>query len=307
MKQSARLAIILAAFILMSISRGATARQQEPQNPDLAVKGADIFCTGYISEAPPRSELQVIGGEMENIRYSFTQGDVVYLNRGRESGVHSGAAYYIIRPMGEIKHPFTKKKIGYLVREIGLLRVLEVHDKAATAEITVSCDLVEFGDFLKPFEGNPSPGLRDARPLPRYGEGSGDIKGQIIMTREMREYIAANQIVYIDLGLRQGVKPGDYFTIYRQINRREGATKIPEDDVVQDRSGGFYSDRYRGGDFSVQANPVPGKKVMRERPELPRKVLGELIVLKVEKTAAVAIVTRTTSEVNVGDFIERSH
>jgi hypothetical protein len=46
---------------------------------------------------------------------------------------------------------------------------------------------------------------------------------------------------------------------------------------------------------------------MRDRPPMPHKVLGELVVLKVEKTASVALITRTTAEVQIGDQIERSH
>jgi hypothetical protein len=34
-------------------------------------------------------------------------------------------------------------------------------------------------------------------------------------------------------------------------------------------------------------------------------VLGELVLLKVEKSTAVAVITRTNEEINIGDFIER--
>ena len=58
MKQSALLAIIRHLYSNEHVERsyGPAARAS---NPDLAVKGADIYCTGYISETPPRSELQV--------------------------------------------------------------------------------------------------------------------------------------------------------------------------------------------------------------------------------------------------------
>ena len=46
---------------------------------------------------------------------------------------------------------------------------------------------------------------------------------------------------------------------------------------------------------------------MRERPALPHKVLGELVVIKVEKGASVALITRTTAEVQIGDMVERSN
>ena len=116
-----------------------------------------------------------------------------------------------------------------------MLRVFEVQEQTATAEITVSCDSVELGDVLKPYEEQVGPAPREARPLPRYGEGSRGTKGQIVMSPTFREYFAANEVVYIDLGTRQGVRPGDYFTIYRKINRREGVAKMPEYEVAKER------------------------------------------------------------------------
>jgi len=231
----------------------------------------------------------------------------VFLNRGRSAGVQPGAVYYIIRPVGELKHPFTKKRLGFYVRELGLLRVLEVGDKTSTAEITVSCDTVSFGDLLKPYEEYAGPNVGEARPLPRYGEGTGGTTGQIVMSPGYHENLSANRVVFIDLGTRQNVQPGDLFTIYREIGRREGVTNVPQDKVVQNRSGGYGSDRFRGGEYSIQEMPVPQEKILTERPPLPRKVLGELVVLKSEKSASVAMITRTTAEVQIGDHIERSN
>ena len=53
------------------------------------------------------------------------------------------------------------------------------------------------------------------------------------------------------------------------------------------------------------ADFFPGSDTPQDRET--RKVLGELVVLKVEKTASVAIITRTTAEVQIGDRIERSN
>ena len=306
MKQTARVAIIVAALLFASISRSAVAQQGDPSPSDPVVKRADIYCTGYISEAEPRLDLQVVGGDKENQQNAFAQGDVVFLNKGRLAGVQPGAVFYILRPLGEFKHPFKKTRLGHFVRELGMLRVFEVQDHTATAEITVSCDAVELGDVLKPYEEQVSPAPREARPLPRYGEGSNRTKGQIVMSPTFREYLAANQVVYIDLGTRQGVRPGDYFTIYRKINSREGVVKMPDYEVAKDRDSGYGSNHWKGGDYANGASRVPRDKVKRERPEIPRKVLGELIVLKVGRTAAVALITRTNAEVNIGDFIERS-
>lgn len=305
MKSTARIAVALVVFLSGSLSSSVIATQQSQDQSEPVARRSDIYCTGFIADVAPRAELQVIGAEKENLKVTFSQGDVVFLNRGRGAGIQPGAVYYITRPVGEVKHPFTKKRLGFYVRELGMLRVLEVGDQVSTAEITVSCDTVEFGDLLKPYEEYAGPNVGEARPLPRYGEGSGGTTGQIVMSPGFHENLSANRVVYIDLGTRQDVQPGDLFTIYREIGRREGITKIPNDKVVNDHSDGYNSDRFRGGELSIQATRVPQDKVQHERPKLPRKVVGELVVLKVEKGTSVAMITRTTAEVQIGDWIER--
>jgi hypothetical protein len=307
MKSTARIAVALVIFLAGSLTSSVIARQQSSDQSEPIARRSDIYCTGFIAEVAPHIDLQVVGAEKENLKQTFAQGDVVFLNRGRGAGVQPGAVYYIIRPVGEVNHPFTKKKLGYLVRELGLLRVMEVGDKTSTAEITVSCDTVEFGDLLKPYEEYVGPSAGEAKPLPRYGEGSGGTKGQIVMSPGFHENLSANRVVYIDLGTRQDVHPGDVFTIYREIGESEGITKTSQDKVVKNKDRDYASDRFQGGQYSIQGTRVPREQVMRDRPALPHKVLGELVVLKVEKTASVALITRTTAEVQIGDQIERSH
>jgi len=297
---------LIILFVGMFAS-SAAARQEGAAQTEPLAKLSDLYCTGFIADNPPRVDLQVVGAEKENLKVTFAQGDTVFLNRGRGAGIQPGSVYYIIRPVGPVNHPFKKKKLGYLVRELGLLRVVEVGNETSTAEITVSCDTVEFGDLLKPYEERTGPNVGEARPLPRFGEGSGGTIGQIVMAPGFHEQLSANRVVYIDLGTKQDVHPGALFTIYREIGESEGITNTPRDKVVKNRSNGYSGDRYRGGDFSIQGTRAPLEKVMRERPPLPRKVLGELVVLKVEKGASVALITRTTAEVQIGDMIERSN
>jgi hypothetical protein len=304
MRESIRLVVVLTVLVFLAFFKSASAQQGSSKSEPIA-REAGMYCAGFISEVAPRTDFQIVGAEKENEKDGYNQGDVVYLNKGRESGVQSGAAYYIIRPLGSVKHPFTKKKIGYFNRELGILRVIEVHEKISVAEITVSCDPIEFGDVLKPYEAQVAPGGQDLRPLPRYSEGSSGLTGRIIMSPIAKEYLSANQLAFIDLGNRQGVRAGDHFTIYRRITRGEGVAKIAGDDIVQEKSGGYGSSRFRGGDFSASAPRAPRQDVRRDRPALPRKVMGELVVLKVENTACIALITRTVSEVNIGDFVER--
>jgi hypothetical protein len=316
MKRIVCVAVALAALFSSSLFRPVAAQKEQvsqpiPLNnpePDTVSKRTDIYCTGYITESTLWPEAMVIGGEKENFQYSFAQGDIVFMNKGREEGVRSGAVYYVIRPLGKFKHPYDKKrKLGTYVREVGMLRVIQVNDKTSTAQVTISCDTVEMGDLLKPYEEKVAPAPREGEPLLLHGDSSGDIAGQIVLARSYREYVAANDIVYIDLGERQGVREGDYFTIYHKITKkRENVAKYPDDKIDQWRSRGYESDHWRGGDFSNSSVAKERQRVLNNRPAIPRKVLGEMIILKVEKGTAVALVTRTVGEVNIGDRVERN-
>jgi hypothetical protein len=76
------------------------------------------------------------------------------------------------------------------------------------------------------------------------------------------------------------------------------------------RSDGFQSDRYRGGGFSNQASraqgsrPITSKEVKETRPPMPRKIVGEMVVIDVQTRTATAIITRVAGEVHTGDWVE---
>ncbi|HEX8422131.1 MAG TPA: hypothetical protein VF634_01905, partial [Pyrinomonadaceae bacterium] len=80
---------------------------------------------------------------------------------------------------------------------------------------------------------------------------------------------------------------------------------------------GFESERFRGGKFSIKSqrvqNPsrndihgpmVTTHKIERSRPPMPRKIVGELVVLNVQARTATAVITRVAQEVHTGDFVE---
>ncbi|MBI3649478.1 MAG: hypothetical protein HY231_00330 [Acidobacteria bacterium] len=316
MKHSALVVLALVVLFCSTVTTPVRAQKEQtpppiPQVnpvPNAVAKRSDIYCTGYITESTLWPDSMIIGGERENFQNSFAQGDVVFLNKGRAEGVRSGAVYYIIRPLGEIKHPFhSKRKLGTYVREIGMLRVIQVNDKTSTAEVTISCDTVEMGDLLKPYEEKVAPEPREGQPLPLHGDSTGDVAGQIVLAQNGREYMAAHDIVFIDLGERQGVQVGDYFSIYHKIvNKRENIASYPQDKIYLKRSEDYHSDHWKGGTFSNQSLAKEREKILHDRPYIPRKVLGEMIVLKVEKGTAVALITRTTGEINIGDRVERN-
>jgi len=122
------------------------------------------------------------------------------------------------------------------------------------------------------------------------------------MAKDGREMVTTHDVVYIDLGAEDQVKPGDYLTIYRPLGTGD-ITHVGEDEFGRRRSVGFQSDTYRGGGFSNQASST-SKHAKHDRPSMPRKVVGEMVVLDVQTRTATAIITRVASEVHTGDWVE---
>lgn len=289
---------------------GEATRQPAPTalGPAKVATGSALYCAGFFNATPTPNNFQIVGAEQEDTRQQFAQGDIVYLNVGRSQGLEPEMLFAIVRPLGDFRSPFVhtsgQRKLGVYTRELGVLRVIAVQEKTATARIIVSCEEMQFGDLLRPFEERRAPAENVSQPLPRYEPTSGQKAGRIVFQREQKEMIAPRDVVYIDLGKDNGINVGDRFTIYRQYPNDAKSVRINDDDITQRRSGGYQSDTYKGGTFSIDHPRVARQDVKNARPQLPHKIVGELVVISVQGKSATAIVTRTTQEVHPGDWIE---
>ena len=139
-----------------------------------------------------------------------------------------------------------------------------------------------------------------------------------MMARDGREMPAVGDLIYVDIGGEDQAVAGDTLTIYRKLGTGNlGVIKNEELEPRLDR--GFASDKYRGGIFSLMAqrskdskdepglyfhNPIKTTEIKKKRPVMPRKVVGEAMILNVQVRTATAIIMRTAQEVHTGDFVE---
>ena len=231
---------------------------------------------------------------------------MVYLSAGRSQNLREGMLLSVTRPMGKFRSPYKhggSRVLGVFVRELGVLRVMAVHEKTATARLVISCSDIQLGDLLVPFAERQSPATDISQPLPRYQPADGNLAGRIVLQRDEHETIGPRDVVYIDLGTQEGVKVGDTFTIYRKKPDDGNIFNFSDDDVVLRQSSDYESDKFKGGKFSNTHPYEARQQVKNTRPTIPQKIVGELIVIAVEGKSATAIVTRTTQEVHTGDWI----
>ncbi|MCS7080386.1 MAG: hypothetical protein NZ585_10095 [Chloracidobacterium sp.] len=285
-------------------------RAQNPAEalvPRSVISEAMRVCAGYIGPAAPE-DLQIVGSDKEAYVREFSQGDLVYINRGRDANLQTGAEYQIVRNIGPVRDLADRGRVlGTLVKELGVLRITEVRDTSATGEITLICTgTVNLGDVLVPYERRPIPTVRPYRPLSIVGAPTGRATGQILASQMSREQLVRNDIVYINVGADNGIKVGDYMTVYRPL-ATDTISRFRDDRVGQRRSNGFPSDRFRTRDnASITSSQKSYPQVAERTPrnELPRTLVGEIVIIRTEANTAVGVLTRTTREAVIGDRVE---
>src|SRR5215213_1115036 len=281
------------------------------------------YCAGYIRHQRLPHMPEIVGAVEEQEQRTYADGDVVYINAGSQQGIREGQNFQIIRPRGDVKG-VQKQKIGFLgtyIQEVGQLQVFKVRENTSAAQITFTCDTALLGDLLAPVPDRESPLQRAEGNLDIFADPSGKRTGRLVMAKDNREMVTSHDIVYIDLGSEDQIKQGDYLTIYRPLGTGN-ITRVDNEEIARNRATGFQSDRFRGGGIGSQASrakdetafvdaegryryrPITSREVKRHRPLMPRKIVGEMVIIDVQTRTATAIITRVAGEVHTGDWVE---
>lgn len=325
-------ALLLSLACLFTFTFAANAQTPAPtpemimptaKQPGRVAGETALFCAGYIRYQRFGYTPEIVGAEEEQEQRIFSNGDIVYLNAGSRQGIKEGQTYQIIRPRGDVKGVH-RQKVGFLgtyVQDVGQLEVFKVREETSAAKITFTCDQALLGDLIVDLPVRESPRQRAEGDFDRFADPSGKQVGRLMMAKDSREMLTRHDIVYIDLGGEDNVKAGDYLTIYRPLGTGN-LTRVDNEELARNRATGFQSDRYRGGGISSQGSrakdetafvnangryryrPITTREVKKARPDMPRKIVGEMVILEVQTRTATAIITRVASEVHTGDWVE---
>ena len=281
----------------------------------LAAHESESRCGGFIEQAPQAASGQLVGAYTEREARLFSQGDYVYIDAGSQSGVREGQEFTVVRPRGRFSSKFSRKgNLGVYTQEVGRVRVLRVRDRVSVVEVVRSCTDLLLGDQLRPYASLEVPPARAAGVLDVFAEPTGKQTGRIVLARDGRETLARDDVVFIDLGREDNIKVGDYLTVYRPENR--GTIIGYGGEITANARRNYGSNEFKGGDFSNQSQRVKDvdgsrygttlktPEIMHRRPPVPRMVVGELVVLRVEGRTATAVITRVAKEVHTGDSVE---
>jgi hypothetical protein len=253
----------------------------------------DMYCSGVVTTDSVPQDTYIISGVESDQRIIFSQTNFVFINKGAKQGVRVGDQFQVIRPEYDQQmqtlwvtwQASVTKAMGTTYADLGRLRVASVQENTSTAEIVHSCDYIERGDIVQPFTPRPAPQYKAAVKFDQFAPPSGKAKAMIVSTPLFGVVGGTGNIVYVNLGAKQGVQVGNYFRMFRyQDNHHDEVYEIPKADYMT---------------FGFGAAPKP-----YGWSELPRDVLGEGIVLRVGPNSSTVLITNSLRDIYIGDYVE---
>jgi hypothetical protein len=265
---------------------------------------ADLYCAGFISKTTLPDSNFVAGGLHTPNTTKFTRGDLIYL---KGSGYAAGAQYEIVRALRDINeyemYPGEKKLLkatGQPYEEVGRIKIVDTRNKsAAIAQIEYACDAIDPGDTAIPFAEKPTVSFHSPIRFDRFLPSSNRVSGRIVMGKDFDSVLANGQKLYINVGSNQGVKVGDFFRAVRSydedlndpVDSLSFKAAIAED--TQKKTPSVDPKMFTKGN-----GPVIHVR------DLPRRAVGEMVIIGVTPTTATAMIVFSLEDVHSGDGVE---
>jgi len=201
--------------------------------------------------------------------------DEVYLRIGGDRDVKLGQELTVYRPI-------KSSPGGRLIEIQGTVKVDQwnAKDRIARARVTETLDTIErgarVGPIMRKFEVVP-PARNDK-----------DVEASIISSIHPHNFYGQNQVVFLDKGDEDGLKPGNRLFVIR-------------------KGDGFHKTQPTGSAAKRIAiedpSPAATENITKPRSDaaLPEEVLAELRVIHVKKGSSMALVTTSRREIELGD------
>ncbi|MEE2986419.1 MAG: hypothetical protein VX667_01340 [Nitrospinota bacterium] len=203
-----------------------------PKGLSLKVTPELIRKAGFIHAV--ENSIGTIIKHYEDVKDNIAAGEISYIDIGSQDGVEVGDRFTVLSVVREIRHPVeTEEKISYLpemshkagfkrerifihrgtpqgplVKNVGVVEVLELTGEVSKVKVIESFDVIKVGDLLVPFQEMPAP------EMPANNRTHKNIEGYIISNQRDGDLTGMGQFVYIDKGSADDVAPGDWFEAY---------------------------------------------------------------------------------------------
>ena len=172
-----------------------------PRHP-FVVKASLIASSGYIDDDIPKVGKVV---STPTGRTMIGNNDYAYIELSDTALDEPGKKYYTVRSLGEVKHPSTGERLGYLIEVTGIIEITGKEAGFIKAKVLKSFSEIHTGD--------PIDNYYPVESFPLVKGDTPSIKGTVVTARDLRLLNGIYDIVYIDRGSVNGVAPGNIFNL----------------------------------------------------------------------------------------------
>ncbi|MGH9492256.1 MAG: OmpA family protein [Terriglobales bacterium] len=290
----------LALVLVMSVAVAMVAQQPAPQMAATnlmqrvaAPTISDVYCAGFITNQLVPEGNFVVAGWGTPHQTKFADRDYIYIQGGSYA---EGTQLSIVR---HLKDPnryqafpgqiMAISAVGEPYADLARVRVVAMRNNIAIAQVEFACEPVNPGDLVMPYSERTMPQYHGPAPFDRFALPNGKLMGRILMGKDFDVLMGAGRKGYLNVGADQGVKVGDYFRVVRdyQISKMEPVDALSYKATTTE---------------DTQKHPPVFP--MTRSGELPRRTLGEAIVLNVSPKSSTVMVTYSIEDVLVGDAVE---
>ncbi|HLY92800.1 MAG TPA: hypothetical protein VKQ89_06050 [Candidatus Angelobacter sp.] len=299
--------LVLLALAGLLLSPAANSQQAQPTAtpaaPPVARSGNlsvgnvptpnDMYCSGFITSEHVSDKLFVAAGHNspDQTRYAGIS-DVIFIHG---QGMKPGERYQIVRHVRDTNHyeifrgqRAAVHEAGEPYFELAIVRISDVQKDTGIATFELSCADVMPGDIAIPLVEREAPPFRSVS-LEHYTAPTGKQQGRIIMAKEFDSFIGTKYKVYLSIGADKGLKPGDYLRATRTYNYQ-----------YHDPEAGLSLKASEVEDTQVHPQKLPAGDLS----SLPRRTLGDMMVLQVRPKSATAMILTALEDIHVGDGVE---
>jgi hypothetical protein len=263
----------------------------------------DIYCSGLISKDRLPDAHYVSGGLQTPSTTKFTNGDMVFLSGG---GYQVGQQYSIMRELNDMNayelYPGQKRVLaetGHPYGDVARVEIVDVRSHNAIAEVRFSCDPVNPGDIAVPFVEKQPIAFREPGHFDRFLPTNNKLTGRIVLGKDFDGFMGTGGKVYMNLGANQGTKVGDYFRVVRSY------TATLEDPVDSLSFKAAISEDSQKNPPTIEGNyMVKTKGPNIHVGDLPRRAVGEVVILSVTPTTSTGMIVFALEDVHAGDKVE---
>jgi len=264
---------------------------------------ADLYCAGFITKESMPDANFVAGGLNSPSTTKFANGDLVYL---QGSGYQTGQQYTIIRELRDPNqyevYPGQRKLVaatGQPYAEVGRVRVIDTRSRTAVAQVEFSCDPINPGDVAVPFTEKQAITFHAPVRFDRFLPASSKTSGRIVLGKDFDTVLGTGMKLYLNVGSNQGVKVGDYFRATRTY------TADLHDPVDSLSFKASTAEDTQKRPPAIEPNMLTRTKGPAIHVgDLPRRAVGEIVVLTVTPTTATGMVVYAPEDIHAGDGVE---